>query len=138
MRVRWSGVAINATNRVHQCVFSPILDTWRRGRGRVHMALSDLSGHARPSHSACTSTQVMRPSLAHGVGLGVVLFPLAPGVVRMYFVCEVRSYWSAFGLSHTNCMGFSAICFVWPKVCIFPKVDRGEHYTLSDVKLSSL
>ena len=24
MRVRWSGVAINATNRVHQCVFSPL------------------------------------------------------------------------------------------------------------------
>ena len=23
-RVRWSGVAINATNRVHQCVFSPL------------------------------------------------------------------------------------------------------------------
>ena len=34
-----------------------ILDTWRRGQGRVHMALSDLSGH-RPAHSACTSTQV--------------------------------------------------------------------------------
>ena len=126
-RVRWSGVAINATNRVHTVrVFPPlILDTWRRGRGLVHMALSDLSGHARPSHSACTSTQVMRPSVAHGAGLGAVLFPPAPGVVRMYFVWEVRPYWAAFGLSHTNCMGFSAIRFVWPNICIFPKVDRG-------------
>ena len=107
-------------------VFPPlILDTWWRGRGRVHMALSDLSGHARPSHSACTSTQVMRPSVAHGAGLGAVLFPPAPGVVRMYFVWEVRPYWAAFGLSHTNCMGFSAIRFVWPNICIFPKVDRG-------------
>ena len=43
----------------------------------------------------------------------------------MYFVWEVRPYWAAFGLSHTNCMGFSAIRFVWPKVCLFPKVDRG-------------
>ena len=25
-------------------------------------------------------------------------------------------------------MGFSAICFVWPKVCIFPKVDRGWQF----------
>ena len=52
-------------------------------------------------------------------------FPPAPGVVRIYFVWEVRPYWAAFGLSHTNCMGFSAIRFVWPNICIFPKVDRG-------------
>ena len=99
------------------------------------MALSDLSGHARPSHSACTSTHVMRPSVAHGAGLGAVLFPPAPGVVRINFVWEVRPYWAAFGLSHTNCMGFSAIRFVWPNICIFPKVDRGwqnyfDTYTL--------
>ena len=57
--------------------------------------------------------------------MGPYFFPPAPGVVRMYFVWEVRPYWAAFGLSHTNCMGFSAIRFVWPKVCLFPKVDRG-------------
>ena len=112
-----------------------ILDTWRRGRGRVHMALSDLSGHARPSPSACTSTHVMRPSVAHGAGLGAVLFPPAPGVVRINFVWEVRPYWAAFGLSHTNCMGFSAIRFVWPNICIFPKVDRGwQNYFDTSVK----
>ena len=57
--------------------------------------------------------------------MGAYFFPPATGVVRIYFVWEVRPYWAAFGLSHTNCMGFSAICFVWPKVCLFPKVDRG-------------
>ena len=45
--------------------------------------------------------------------MGPYFFPPAAGVVRMYFVWEVRPYWAAFGLSHTNCMGFSAICFVW-------------------------
>ena len=100
------------------------------------MALSDLSGHARPSHSACTSTHVMRPSVAHGAGLGAVLFPPAPGVVRINFVWEVRPYWAAFGLSHTNCMGFSAIRFVWPNICIFPKVDRGwqNYFDNSEVR----
>ena len=57
--------------------------------------------------------------------MGAYFFPPAPGVVRIYFVWEVRPYWAAFGLSHTNCMGFSAIRFVWPNICIFPKVDRG-------------
>ena len=58
--------------------------------------------------------------------MGAYFFPPAPGVVRIYFVWEVRPYWAAFGLSHTNCMGFSAIRFVWPNICIFPKVDRGR------------
>ena len=57
--------------------------------------------------------------------MGAYFFPPAPGVVRINFVWEVRPYWAAFGLSHTNCMGFSAIRFVWPNICIFPKVDRG-------------
>ena len=56
--------------------------------------------------------------------MGAYFFPPAPGVVRIYFVWEVRPYWAAFGLSHTNCMGFSAIRFVWPKVCVFPKVNK--------------
>ena len=75
-------------------VFPPshTVDTWRRGRGRVHMALTDLSGHARPSHSACTSTQVMRPSVAHGAGLVAVLLPAGPG-----------------GGPHIFCMGGTAI-----------------------------
>ena len=80
----------------------------------------------------------MRPSVAHGVGLGAVLFPPAPGVVRMYFVWEVRPYWAAFGLSHTNCMGFSAIRFVWPNICIFPKVDRGWQNYFDNVTNSEL
>ena len=68
--------------------------------------------------------------------MGPYFFPPAAGVVRMYFVWEVRPYWAAFGLSHTNCMGFSAIRFVWPKVCLFPKVDRGwQNYF--DMSLSS-
>jgi hypothetical protein len=60
--------------------------------------------------------------------MGAYFFPPAPGVVRIYFVWEVRPYWAAFGLSHTNCMGFSAIRFVWPNICIFPKVDRGTRF----------
>ena len=64
----------------------------------------------------------MRPSLAHGVGLGAVLFPPAPGVVRMYFVWEVilvgfRSLpYKLYGVfRHMFCMA--------KKVCIFPKVE---------------
>ena len=135
-RVRWSGVAINATNRVHQCVFSPllILDIWRRGRGRVHMALTDLSGHARPSHSACTSTQVMRPSVAHGAGLvAVYFFPPAPVVV----------WWSAYILygryGHIGRLSVSPIQIVWGfhhmvKYCktfvLFQKLTGGGDSTL--------
>ena len=66
--------------------------------------------------------------------MGAYFFPPAPGVVRIYFVWEVRPYWAAFGLSHTNCMGFSAIRFVWPNICIFPKVDRGWQNYFNFVK----
>ena len=82
---------------------------------------------ATPDHL----TRHASPDTSHGVlcrrrcPMGPYFFPPAPGVVRMYFVWEVRPYWAAFGLSHTNCVGFSAIRFVWPNICIFPKVDRG-------------
>ena len=101
------------------------LDTWRRGRGRVHVAVSDLNVHAQPSHSACTLGHLPWEAVPPGVPDGAFLFPPAPGVVRMYFVCEVRPCWGAFGLSHTNCMGFSAIYFVWQNICPVPKANRG-------------
>ena len=66
-----------------------ILDTWRRGRGQVHMAVSDLNGHDRPPHSACTLRHLPREAVPPEVPDGAVLFPPAPGLVPMYFVWEV-------------------------------------------------
>ena len=108
-RVRWSGVAINATNRVHQCVFSP-LSYWIYGGAAgdeyiwllpTSAAMLDHPTRRAPPHRSCgRQWRTGRASWPY-------FFPPAPVVVRTYFVWEVRPYWSAFGLSHTNCMGFS-------------------------------
>ena len=89
-----------------------------RAGGQPHSLVACVVIWASPHRSCGRRWRAGRAS-------GPYFFPPAPMVVRMYFVWEVRPYWSAFGLSHTNCMGFSAICFVWPKVCIFPKANRG-------------
>ena len=60
-RVRWSGVAINATNRVHQCVFSP-LSYWIYGGAAgdeyiwlfpTSAAMLDHSTRHAPPHRSC-------------------------------------------------------------------------------------
>ena len=53
------------------------------------MAVSDLNGHDRPPHSACTLRHLPREAVPPEVPDGAVLFPPAPGVVPMYFVWEV-------------------------------------------------
>ena len=129
-RVRWSGVAINATNRVHQCVFFP-LSYWIHGGAAgdeyiwlfpTSAAMLDHPTRHAPPHRSCGRR--WRTEWASG--------PYSSRRPRGWSACilygryrTVRPYWAAFGLSHTNCMGFSAIRFVWPNICIFPKVDRG-------------
>ena len=60
-RVRWSGVAINATNRVHQCVFSP-LSYWIHGGAAgdeyiwlfpTSAAMLDHPTRHAPPHRSC-------------------------------------------------------------------------------------
>ena len=86
------------------------------------MAVSDLNGHDRPPHSACTLRHLPREAVPPEVPDGAVLFPPAPGVVPMYFVWEVGG---AFGLFHTNCMMRSPMYFVWQNICPVPKANSG-------------
>ena len=112
-RVRWSGVAINATNRVHQCVFSPgfsPLSYWIHGGAAgdeytwlfpTSAAMLDhLTRHAPPHRSCGRRWRTGRAS-------GPYFFPLAWG-------------WSACILygryGHIGRLSVSPIQIVW----VFP------------------
>ena len=130
--VRWSGVAINATNRVHQCVFSP-LSYWIYGGAAgdeyiwllpTSAAMLDHPTRRAPPHRSCgRQWRTGRASWPY-------FFPPAPVVVRTYFVWEVRPYWSAFGLSHTNCMGFHHTFKYCKTFVLFQKLTGGGDSTL--------
>ena len=126
-RVRWSGVAINATNRVHQCVFFPGFSPSHTGYMVARPGTSTY-GSFRPQRPCSTIPLGMHLHTDHAAVGGARggprgrTLPAGPGGGPHVFC---MGGWAAFGLSHTNCMGFSAIRFVWPNICIFPKVDRG-------------
>ena len=80
-RVRWSGVAINATNRVHQCVFFP-LSYWIHGGAAgdeyiwlfpTSAAMLDHSTRHAPPHRSCGRRW------RTGRASGPYFFPLAWG-----------------------------------------------------------
>ena len=81
------------------------------------MAVSDLNGHDRPPHSACTLRHLPREAVPPEVPDGVVLFPPAPGVVPMYFVWEVGGFRP---LPYKLYRVFP-ICFVWQTFVHFQK-----------------
>ena len=131
-RVRWSGVAINATNRVHQCVFSP-LSYWIYGGAAgdeyiwllpTSAAMLDHPTRRAPPHRSCgRQWRTGRASWPY-------FFPPAPVVVRTYFVWEVRPYWSAFGLSHKIVWGFHHKFKYCKTFVLFQKLTGGGDSTL--------
>ena len=122
-QVRWSGVAINATNRVHQCVFSP-LSYWIYGGAAgdeyiwllpTSAAMLDHPTRRAPPHRSCgRQWRTGRASWPY-------FFPPAPVVVRTYFVLvwEVPGtrtrtrYTSVPGYGHIGRLSGSPIQIVW-------------------------
>ena len=61
--------------------------------------------------------------------MGPYFFPPAPGGWSSACILYGRyGRTIAFGLSHSNCMGFSAIYFVWQNICTFFQKLPFLHY----------
>ena len=138
-RVRWSGVAINATNRVHQCVFSP--------SHTGYMA-------ARPGTSTYGSYRPQRPcsTIPLGVHLhtGHAAVSGARGGPRGRTSSRRPRWWSAHILygryGHIGRLSVSPIQIVWGfhrmfKYCktfvLFQKLTGGGDSTLITVQCYS-